>query len=922
MSTRMHTLSRRRSIAHLALICGAAAGLASLSIPRPALADPSDDGPDDSASLWWQLSMLSDDELAALMDGPDAPMQPADQTPDASKQPAAQPADADATPKAAPSAEAKTDPRGRRVQPDEPTELAFKNVSMEQVIPFIVEATGKVVLPMPDVMSTRITILNDRKIPRAKALDMVFLALLQNGVAVVESDDLIQLRSLTEIDRQQVTVIGPDESVLGRSDIGAIYEKVFAPRYASVANISDMVKNSLPNYAKMTMDVDSNRILVMGDIGLLQRIEEKIRAVDVQSTATLVTETFVLHFADPNEIAQNIRDLFAATGTQQRQNQNPFQQFFQRGRNQGNNNNQPAQAGAQRQPNDVSASANLRVTANTQQNAVTVVAEKPLMEQIRKMITEEWDIETTRITPRVYELKNTDPVKMRDVLITMFGNPGATQQRNNQQQSGTANRLYGQFTFEAIPDAARLVVIAKNEANLDEIDKIITQLDQPQRAGLPEIIELKHADAEQLAEQLNALLAREGTIAQVTKAQTGLTTSTTSASPFASTSSTQTTQQQQQQAQNAVWNMWWARSQPSTTTAGSGNLVGKIRIIPVWRQNSLMILSPPEYRDSLREVITTLDNPGRQVLLSAVIAEINVEDATALGLRWSNSAITPNHQDNAISFGPSSAGTTAGGTITGTKNDLLPGLFTSSVLNLGVNVNALIQALNEKTAVNILSEPRIFTSDNQQAEFFSGQDVPFITESQPNTQGNLVQSFDYRAVGIALRVRPRITINRDVDININLELSSIEPGQTLFGGFIVDRRETTTHLIIKDGQTVVVSGILRNEDSNTKRKIPILGDIPGIGAAFTSVEHTLTKTELIAFVTPYVIGNDVDIMRVDEQDKERLKEVRDKLVPVDSLDRPKNKSRTEPSPRGPGEESPKSTSPASPGSPPEAKDHQ
>jgi type II secretion system protein D len=906
----------------MALVCGAAVGLGGLGLARPALADPPPPNPDDFPALWWQLAMLSDEELEMLMDEPDAPA-PA---PAAQQTPAM---DDQAKPDA--KAETRTDTRGRRVQPDEPTELAFKNVSMEQVIPFIVEATGKVVLPMPDVMSTRITILNDRKIPRARALDMVFLALLQNGVAVVETDDLIQLRSLTEIDRQEVPVIPAEENVAGRGDVGAIYEKVFAPHFASVANIADMVKNSLPNYAKMTLDVDSNRIIVMGDIGLLQRIEAKIKAVDIQSAASLVTDTFVLEFADPNEIAQNIRDLFAQTGNQQqRQGQNPFQQFLQNRGGGGGGGGQPgrggaggggsgaAQPAAQRSATDVSASSNLRVTANTQQNAVTVVAEKPLMEQIRRMITEEWDIETTRIAPRVYELKNTDPVKMRDVLITMFGSPGSTQQRQGSQQTAaTANRLYGQFTFEAIPDAARLVVIAKNDANLDEIDKIITQLDQPQKAGLPQIIELKHADAEQLAEQLNALLSREGTIAQVTKAQTGLTTSTTSVSPFSSTATSATAAQQTQQAaQNAVWNYWWSRSQPSTTTAGSGNLVGKIRIIPVWRQNSLMILSPPEYQGTLREIISTLDNPGRQVLLSAVIAEINIEDATALGLRWSNTAITPTKQDNAISFGPSTAGTTAGGTITGTKNDLLPGLFDNSVLNLGVNINALIQALNEKTAVNILSEPRIFTSDNQEAEFFSGQDVPFITQNQPATGTTvLVQNFDYKAVGIALRVRPRITINRDVDININLELSSIEPGQTLFGGFIVDRRETTTHLIIKDGQTVVVSGILRNEDSDTKRKVPFLGDLPLIGPAFQSIEKTRTKTELIAFVTPYVVGNETEIMERDAKDRERLVEIRKRLDPTNDLDRDKKKG--EPPPREPGEEG--SLHPA--GVAPPAKDH-
>jgi type II secretion system protein D len=898
----MNRTSNRHRIALLALAAGAATGLAcGAAWPRTARAEPPEAPSQDLPDWMWQLAAMSPDEIAGLMDDPPAP---ADDEMDT------KPAKADDA-----KAAAGVDAIGRRIQPDEPTELAFKNVTVEQVVPFIVEATGKVVLPMPDVMSVRITILNDRKIPRARALDMLFLALLQNGVAVVETDELIQLRALAEIDRQQVPVLQYDDSTLKMHNLGVIYEKVYAPRYASVGNISEMIKNSLPNFAKMTVDLDSNRIMVMGDLGLLQRIEQKIRAVDIQSAASLVTETFALNVADPTEIAQNIRDLYAASAsTQQRNNQNPFQQFFQnQGRGGGNNQGggrtgggtAASATGTSRQPNDVSASANLRVTANTQQNAVTVVAEKPLMDQIRRQITEEWDIKSERIKPRVYDLKNTDPVKMRDVLVTMFGSPGsAAQRQGNQQTAATANRLYGQFTFEALPDAQRLVVIAKNQANLDAIDEIITSLDQPQTAGLPQIIELKHADAEQLAEQLNALLARDGTLAQITRAQTGLTTSETSNSPFATTSTT-TTQQQQQTAANSVMPLWWGRSQPSTTTAGSGNLVGKIRIVPVWRQNALMIMSPPEYQGSLREIITTLDNPGRQVLLTAVIAEINVEDATALGLRWSNSAITPIKNDNSVSFGSSTpaTGTSNGNTITGTKNDLLPGLFTSSVLNLGVNVNALVQALNEKTAVNILSEPRIFTSDNQQAEFFSGQDIPFITESQPNTQGNLVQSFDYKAVGIALRVRPRITVNRDVDININLELSSTQSGNTLFGGAIVDRRETTTHLIVKDGQTVVVSGILRNEDTDTKRKVPFLGDLPGIGAVFTSVERTRKKTELIAFVTPYVIGSDNDIVRVDEKDRERLDEVRSRLKPVSELDRSKGK--VEPPLRKPGEHIPK-----------------
>ncbi|MBX9735374.1 MAG: hypothetical protein K2X32_00475, partial [Phycisphaerales bacterium] len=300
--------------------------------------------------------------------------------------------------------------------------------------------------------------------------------------------------------------------------------------------------------------------------------------------------------------------------------------------------------------------------------------------------------------------------------------------------------------------------------------------------------------------------------------------------------------------------------------------IAKARIVPINRQNALMVLAPTEYRRSIVEMIERLDRPGRQVLIAAVVVELSGEDALALGVRFSNAVINPTRGENSI-------GTNATSSVTGTKNQLIDSLFDTSVLNLGVNINVLLQALAQTTNVKILSEPKIFTGDNQEAEFFDGQDIPFITESQPNNQGNLVQSFDYRSVGIQLRVRPRITPERDVDLKVNLQLSSITPGNTLFGGAIVDRRETTTQLIVADGQTMVISGIIRSEDSQIKRKIPLLGDIPFFGAPFTSTENARTTTELVAFITPIVVNNRTEADTINKDPRARLRSLRTELAP-------------------------------------------
>lgn len=768
----------------------------------------------------------------------------------------------------------------RRVLDGPDTVLAFKNVKVSDVVPFIVEATGKVVMPQPEVMTRSITVLNDRPIPRQLALDMVIMAMHQIGVAVVEGPTIITLRDINEVTRQDVPVITGEQSLLARTDYGSIVQKVYTLRNASAKNVGELIKDNVPDFAKIMVDEQSNQLAVLGNIGLLQRLERLIDSLDMPAAASLGSETFRLRYADAEQVATNIKELFSEsqprTGNQN-QPQNPFQNFFNRG---GNNNQQGGRGGRgnNNQPRgdnagaSITTSANLRVTANAQQNSVTVLAERPILDQIRKQIDEFWDkpLPDEAVVPRVYDLKNSDPIKVRDLLEGLFGKGTTTTQGNSTTTSQGVGRLAGQFSFQALPDSGRLIVVSKSPDNMAVIDKIIDGLDQPQSIGLPEVVELKHANAEDLAEQLNTLLAQDGTLAQIRRSESGLSDSTLTSSPFAQDASTNTTNNQNNQnnAATSASNIqfWWQRSRPPTDKAGASNLVGAIRIVPVWRQNALLVLAPPEYRASVSQLIAQLDKPGRQVLISAIVAEMSTDDATALGLRWSSQTITPTNSDNSIQFGTDQ-----------TRSGFIGSLFNSSVLDVNMNVNVMLQALAEKTDVQILSEPKIFTSDNQEAEFFDGQDIPFVTDSQTNNNGNLVQSFDYRAVGIQLRIRPRIANNKDVDVRVNLELSSIVPGQTLFGGFVVDRRETTTQLILRDGQTVVISGIIRKEDSDITRKVPLLGDIPLLGALFTSKEKSTKSTELLVFITPIVVENPDERQKLNEPYHDRLQQMRLKL---------------------------------------------
>jgi general secretion pathway protein D len=802
---------------------------------------------------------------------------------------------ADDAPAAAPAAPAVAAPaagdNGRRGVDGPSTTLAFKQASVEEIIPFIVSATGKVVMPQQDVLTRKITVLNDRPIPREQALDLVLQALQQNGIAVVETETTITLRDIGEVVRQDVPVIPPEVSVLNRRDLGAIVQKVFKLKHNTAKNVGEIVKDAVPDYAKLIIDEESNQVAVMGPVALLQRMERLIGSLDRPPSGALQTETFRLRFADAESIKTNIEDLFGS-GASGASGQN-------RNNRGGNNNNQEGGRGnfpvfrMAGQPGAEAAAASsseVRVSANTQQNAVTVVADPAILQQIRAQINDHWDLALPEeaVVPKVYDLKHSDPVKVRDLLEGLFGRgssqaarPG-NQQGGNQQGGASASqgvgRLAGQFSFQAIPDAGRLVVVSKSYDNLAVIDRIIQDLDQPQTVGLPTIIELKHASAEDLAEQLNALLAQDGTLAQVRRTERGLSQGSSNISPF-SEAAAETQATQQTTAEDGVSTtdslaFWWQRSRTPTDRRASSNLIAAVRIVPVWRQNALMVTAPPEYKDSIVTLVGQLDKPGRQVLISAIVAEVSSEDSEQLGLRWSSQTITPTNGDNSISIGNNA---------TGTANNWAGSIFDTSVLNTNINLNVLLQALAQKQGVSIMSEPRIFTSDNQEAEFFDGQDVSVPTNSQTTDNGTVTQSFDYRSVGVQLRVRPRITVQGDVDLRVNLQLSSIAPDRGPNNSFIFDRRQTTTQLIVKDAQTIVISGILRSEDSDIIRKVPLLGDIPLLGLLFQSRDKQKTNTELLVFITPVVVNNTDDLDGVNAPYRQRLEQYRKDLEDVSSM---------------------------------------
>ncbi|MDG2423216.1 MAG: secretin N-terminal domain-containing protein [Phycisphaerales bacterium] len=759
----------------------------------------------------------------------------------------------------------------RRPVPEGEVKLGLKDVSVKELYEWIATQTGKAVMPInaQQIQSKKFTIIMDDFIPRKEALDMLFTYLRLNGVGIIERDDVILIGDLGTMTKEmgEIEVVNANESVMGRIDRGTLVIKIFQVEQANADNILNNIQEFVPDYGKYAVDGLSNQIMVLGDVGLCQQFEVIIEQLD-QKWVNQRMHTFRLKWADAGEIADNVWELFQASGSTGGSASRPAT---------GGNRNTQNRTAARRPTAGGSDDVDFRVTVNVQQNTLTVQAEPDVMEEIATLIVTEWDIPRPEGTSRLFFLKYTDPLKVQSLLEEVLGTGSSTTSGANRGAGGNSNQrgsatsgISGVYRIDAYEDKNALLVLARTVESFGFIESIIEDLDQPSSVGLPEIISLKYADAVELSEEINVLLAKAGARVNLPRPATGLT-----AEGFADSGEGGAGVEGPSGGEGGGGDLQfpWQTGGNADEQAPESALIGKVRVVPIIRQNALAIMSPPAYLDSMRDLIRGLDQPRRQVQIAATIVEIEIQDDLALGIKvgngWSNEGpfIGGNADFTAVATGFLS-------------NILGSGAATTdSTLNLGpYSVSVIVEALATLTNARIIQEPRVFTADNEEAVFFSGKEYPVASSQTDAASGglNTLTNINYRNVGVFLNVRPRITEEGAVDLSVALELSDVGPdvlvGTSTSAEF--NRKQVNSHVILLDGQTLVIGGLLREAEQITKYAIPFLSEIPLIGPIFTFTDQRLERKELIAFITPTVVHRPEDnYSNFNVEDLERLKSV-------------------------------------------------
>ena len=285
-----------------------------------------------------------------------------------------------------------------------------------------------------------------------------------------------------------------------------------------------------------------------------------------------------------------------------------------------------------------------------------------------------------------------------------------------------------------------------------------------------------------------------------------------------------------------------------------------VTVVAEERSNALVITAPPAQLETLRGVIRQLDIRRAQVLVEAIIAEVSPSQAARLGIQWRTGI------PNVGTFGrfQTRPGSDLPNFDETDVKKLTGGLSLGYMM--GGNLQAILRAVADDSNSNVLSTPTLVTMDNEEAEIIVGQNVPIVTGTFTTStggggvdtpSGNPFQTFQRQDVGILLKVKPQINEGDAVRLNIKQEVSNVIPG-TSGTDLQISKRSVDTKVMVDDGQILVLGGLIEDKLSESVVKVPLLGDIPILGAAFRDKQLNSTKINLMIFLKPTILRGSAD----------------------------------------------------------------
>ena len=311
-----------------------------------------------------------------------------------------------------------------------------------------------------------------------------------------------------------------------------------------------------------------------------------------------------------------------------------------------------------------------------------------------------------------------------------------------------------------------------------------------------------------------------------------------------------------------------------------GKAPSKAMVVSDLERNALVILADGDQIKNIRKTIARLDVPKPQVYVKAKIVEINTELASQVGVKWgfeggkitSQGLFTMAANAGAQSIMVSSAlqsflNTDSsqydqnGNIVTTTTN---PFSFSTDISEMFA-VGAKLDLMKQNGAAQVLSEPSVLCINNKEAEIYVGRTQSILTQAQQSTQGqaNIINNYSREDIGITLKVKPRLSSNNKVSLEVSTVIEDVLASETAPADRpTTTKRKVMTNAIVQNGETIILGGLIKNAGGKSVTSVPILGDIPVLGALFRSKGNVVRKINVVIYLTPYIVRKSGDLQKL------------------------------------------------------------
>lgn len=444
--------------------------------------------------------------------------------------------------------------------------------------------------------------------------------------------------------------------------------------------------------------------------------------------------------------------------------------------------------------------------------------------------------------------------------------------------------LVPQYGHLAAVTSANALIISDRSANIARIEALVRQLDQKSSHDYS-VVNLQHAWVMDAAELLNSAMLRgqakgSGGSQVIADARTNrlillgppearaklVAMAQLMDTPTSRSANTRVIRLRHNDAKSLAETLGKI-SEGLKTPGGeaAGSKSQEILIRADESLNALVLYAEPEIVTTLEEIVRQLDVPRAQVMVEAAIVEISGDISEAVGVQW---AVKTENGIGGTNF--NNAGISIGTALTAIKKSVIPPtLPDGAIVGLGgSDFGVLITALSGNSNINLLSTPSLLTLDNQKAEILVGQNVPFQTGSYTTDAagaGNPFTTIERQDVGVKLKVTPHINDGATLRLEIDQEISSIAPVATVSSGasdLITNKRSIKSTVQADDGQIIVLGGLIQDDVTQSESKVPLLGDIPFLGALFRSSKEVHTKRNLMVFLRPTIVRDSAGLAAI------------------------------------------------------------